>query len=605
MASTPVPPRTPTSSPASGPATIPRRITAADFATPDADLVLAYPCAFDATRSTGLGPLRKALPDWVDALLRGRSSNPAPTPNTPLADLLRWGTTGCFPADARGLGAATKRRRSLAQLMGLADDRSLGSIGADDVVALGVAYRASRPRRPGAQVSADLTELRHLLNQARATAGLPSLVLPSAQVATALHSAISRAAWPAFGDRQPSRPRGIAKLGTVATAMRIALTIQRPRKRGGPPLQVRWLAAYLALQLALPIGVTRILGLRRSNFAPDRVIVPVGAQAGAIGQTERYGLPEWASDALNVALPGWSSLPPDALLFPGRRGRPRTDLARVLAIVRQASANLATLTPSAVRRLGQTVHRRMGGPRGVVRASMGALSSVETDFDLYFASEQHAANVVRSWPRMLEPPGGEGGSLPARARAGCAPSKPEFDPLRTAEPPRAMPASCDDQARLDEAPKSPTAVVADSAPTKAASLDRPSVPTSARPNATPGPSTARPMPRPQQPGIPAAAGNARAGGPPRPTLPGPARPRPASPSPQPAPQPRHDPPPKKVDVRGPPSRDPKPTRPIAVVPAWLRKPPVASQAGTSRARVQMEEWPGDDDLRDRRRGGGR
>lgn len=721
MASTTVPPQTPTASPAatahvregdesvvatraplpaSAPRTMPRRIAAADFANPDADLRLAYPCAFDSTVSTGLGALQKALPGWADALVRGRLSLPTPTASTPLLELLRWGTAACSPVAAGGLRAATKRRRSLAQFVGLADARPLASITANDVVALEAAYRVSRARRPGAQVSADLTELRHLLEEARGAAGLPPLGLPAGHEARVRDSPLSRSPWPASGARQPSRARPVARLGDVHEAMRTALTMQRPRKRGGPPLQTRWLAACLALQLAVPLTPARILGLRRSNIAGDRIVIP----ATATTRAERYGLPEWASDALDAALPGWSSLAPDALLFKGRRGKPRTDLARVLEIVTQAGASgdgsgddaghdaavtsLAQLTPSAVRRLGQTIHRGMGGPRGVVRGSMGAPSSVGTEFDKYFASEEHAANVVRGWRRMLEPPGGEGRTLPARARAGCAPGKPEFDPLRTAEPARAMPESCEARPRPDQGPTSNVGAGAGLGAAKLSSVGgaggstsnavagaalRSPAPdgggrgpaASARPIGTPerrddvgaatsrtqrdsrnaATSTPRPPVTPAAPALlrslpasPGAGPRVRAApsaeivAPAR--VPNTARAAPSGPLPtssqsrasQQAPQfgaPRLRPEqaPKTKDLRPPPgpSRDPgaKPSLPIAGEPArqGTRRPSAGPKslptlgtrppAATPRARVDTEEWPGDEDLRDRRRRGGR
>ena len=410
------------------------------FAAPDPILLRQYPCAYDATTSVGLGPLRRALPEWATALQFGRATLPPPTPSTLLGALLPWGTARSWPGAAPGVRTATKRRRALSHLRGLADDLPLASIDLDAVVRLDAEHRGRSPRRGGALVSSDLTELRLLLAEAREAAGLAPLDLPLR--------------WPAARPHGKPRAREMATLDGVLAAMRGALTLQKPRARGGPPLKTRWLAGYLALQLAVPALPTQILGLRRADLVGDRVVIPAD---GPGSPALLFGFPGWAQDMLGASLPGWRDLRPGALLFPGRGGRPRTDVHRVLRIVAEAGSLAGEaapngLTPSAVRRQSQSVHRGMGAPRAVVRASARPEATATVDDEVSAARELSASDVVRRWSRMLTPPDGEPAPLPIRAPARCLPSHPELDPLRAVEPVGILPESCSQRTTVPTVP---------------------------------------------------------------------------------------------------------------------------------------------------------
>lgn len=406
------------------PITRPPPLRAADFAGRPDHLRRKYPCAFDSTTNEGMGPLQRALPDWIDALLAARAALPLPSRDSSLDELLRWGTSRCIPGSARQVRTAAKRRRALKQFLGF-DVPPLGRLDSVALATLEQAYRARARERPGTLVSEDLTELRVLVTEARAAAGLPPLGEP--RPASKVHGV------------PPARP--IASLHDVSAAMQSALMLHKPRLRGGRVLRTEWLLAYLALQLALPLMPSEVLALRRWNIQGDRVVLDVDDAPRRSGKALhlRLGLPAWASDALETGLDGWRDLPDDALLFPGRGSRPRTDLHRVLGIV-CLDVGVDGLTPLAVRRLGQSIHRRMGAARAVVRATASSSGGAqEPDDALLLAQEEHAAEVVRRWPNMMSPPDEGPRPLPQRAPAGLAPSEPEFGEHWV---PRVMPASC-------------------------------------------------------------------------------------------------------------------------------------------------------------------
>ncbi len=402
-------------------------LTTADFSCPDAALMQAYPCAYDATTSTGLGPLQRALADWSMALQLGRATLPAPVSSTTLASLLRYGTGRCFPITAPALAAAKKRRRSLAQFKGLADDLALGDIDLDRLRDLDRAYRLAKPERPGAQVTSDLTELRLLVTESRTLAGL-------APLNGAKNPSGAGGRWPASEPHNPRRPRHVTTLEDVQATMRVALTMVRPRRRGGPPFRSRWVGGYLALQVALPLQPGRVMALRRGEIVGSRVVI---TDADGV-PVQRFGLPTWVLQTLNASVPGWRTLPATALLFPGRVDAPRTDLLRVLGILVLHGGPVG-VTPLSVRRLSQGIHRQMGAPRGVIRAT---LPSPGTQCDeMLLAGDGYATKVVAEWATMTEPPIREPATVPKRAPVGCPPSKREFDPFAGTEPVAELPAS--------------------------------------------------------------------------------------------------------------------------------------------------------------------
>ena len=126
-----------------------------------------------------MGPLFRRPGDPILALQIGRASLPLPTPATPPGSLLCWGTARCIPASLAQRRTAAKRRRALAQSHGHADDLPLSSIDEPRLARLESDYRAQAACRSGGSprgptlVSADITELRVLMTEAREAAGLP------------------------------------------------------------------------------------------------------------------------------------------------------------------------------------------------------------------------------------------------------------------------------------------------------------------------------------------------------------------------------------------------------------------------------------------------
>ena len=98
------------------------------FARVDPALEERFRCVYDATENAGLGPLRRALPlGWREAMLHGRTTHPRPQRSTRLGDLLARGARRHVPlaTTEAAVGTACKRRRSLKQWCGWADDAVL------------------------------------------------------------------------------------------------------------------------------------------------------------------------------------------------------------------------------------------------------------------------------------------------------------------------------------------------------------------------------------------------------------------------------------------------------------------------------------------------
>ncbi len=154
------------------------RLAPSAFARMDPALAQRFPCVYDATENTGLGPLRRALPEgWRHAMLYGRGAHLRPHRGSLLGHLLARGAARHVPLDTSDAAVRTaeKRRRSLKQWCGWADDAALERLDDAFLEKLAKAYREGNPRRPMAQVSADITELRHLVSEARVEVGLPAL----------------------------------------------------------------------------------------------------------------------------------------------------------------------------------------------------------------------------------------------------------------------------------------------------------------------------------------------------------------------------------------------------------------------------------------------
>lgn len=391
------------------------------------------PCLYDATTNIGLGPLRRALPDgWIEAFRTARAHLPPLTRRTTLRELLRRGSARCLPSHAGDIAGFTKRRRSLAQLLGLHDELPLEDIDAARLAALFAAYRDAAPERPGRQASADRTELRHLVKEARSAVGLAPLARP-----------------PRRGNpkdrRAPPPRRPVAELEEVHAAIRAALTAKVPRRGGGRRRNLRWLAGFLAIQFAVPLLPGELLGLRRDELKVGPEGVTLARRADAKHPVGVL-LPAWAADLLDAALPDWRSLRGDAPLFPGRDpARPRREYLASLKMLSEFTG-CTRVAPARVRRLGQIVHRGLGAPRAYVRGTARARFRIGTqelvgtdDRRVALAVRRHGATLRERWPVLAKPPV-RVSRLPARAPATVEPHAPEV-PRPSGPPPAFVPAS--------------------------------------------------------------------------------------------------------------------------------------------------------------------
>jgi hypothetical protein len=414
------------------------------FARVDRALEERFRCVYDATENAGLGPLRRALPQgWREAMLHGRATHPRPQRSTRLGDLLARGARRHVPLamTEAAVGTACKRRRSLKQWCGWADDAVLEGLEETFLEKLAKAYRKGNPRRPAAQVSADITELRHLVSEARVEAGLPAL------------RRRPRKGYRKLPDNRRAR-RPVADVDDLMRVVETALTtLPDRRRRGGQKKKWAWVAAALVLQLVLPLRPKDILGLRRRDIEGARVILDrkrshVRRAPGPPPPHETslhvsLALPGWTKNVLDAAIPGWRVLPGDALLFesPRKRGTVRKDLDRTLRALVERAVVPGEVTMSSVRRAGQSAHRALHAPRAVVRGTPAArfdgaqIVGRWEDREVAQAQARHAEVVARVWTSPARLPGRGPRRIPARAPSGRAPWEPEWIPPEAREAP--------------------------------------------------------------------------------------------------------------------------------------------------------------------------
>ncbi len=431
------------------------RLAPSAFARMDRALAKRFPCVYDALQNAGLGALRRALPDgWRQAMLHGRGAHQRPHPGSLLGHLLARGAARHVPADMSeaALRTASKRRRAIRRWSGWADDTPLHLLDEAKLERLEKRYREAHRRRPAAQVSADVTELRHLVSEARVEAGLPALQRRPRKGYRKLQ-----------GVQRARRP--VADVDDVMHVVTTALTtLPDRRRRGGPKKTWAWVAAALVLQLVLPLRPIDILHLRRRDLDGTKVVLDrershVRLGRGTPGEALRRGagpppphdtprhvslaLPAWAKRVLDVALPRWRTLPEDGYLFtsPRNRTKVRTDLDRTLRALVDRALVAGVVTMQAVRRAGQSAHRALHAPRAVVRGTATArfdgarLLGRQDDRKVAIAQADHAEVVAREWTSPARLPGRGPRRIPARAPSGRAPWEPEWVPPEAREAP--------------------------------------------------------------------------------------------------------------------------------------------------------------------------
>ena len=356
----------------------------AEFRVRDIALEMAFPLVYSATTMAGLSALKAALPsEWQAAIALGRGTHPRPTPMSKLHELLERGSTRILPTGPDDNGLVTARRSALSHLHDSLPPARLGEIGNRELRRLIAGYRSDRADLSSTMISRHITELRQIIREARAEAGLPLLELPP---------------------RPPTRRQGRAAHRPMASLADVVRILRRSDRR---------MRVLIALMLAAPLLQTHALGLRRGQLDLDRGRLRIDTMNTRRPEAAEgylvYGLPPWCVDLLRAELPGIDTWPPDQLLFPSAEAsyRPLRTASALFRIAADAAGCVVTRLQD-IRRLSQSIHAT--APRAVRRGTATARRDVKHTLHgpaaraLADAQEAHAAWVVTHWRRLLEPP---------------------------------------------------------------------------------------------------------------------------------------------------------------------------------------------------------
>lgn len=393
-----------------------RPLRVEEFAVPTTELRLSFPFAWDATTMQGAAALRDHLPgEWPDALELAEASFAPIAPDTRLRELLARPSARTRPGGLHDLNRVAGRRSSRVRLRDVLPDLELRAIDARALASLYGVYRKAAKAQSSPTISADLTELRCVVNAARAAVGMDEL--PAAPRAARPNRRVGRAP-----------ERDLAGLDEV----------ERVLRECPPELRV-----FVGLRVATTVPVEHLLALRRGAIDLDRFRMTIDASCSrSQGRGPAHlvvGLPPWCVALLRQGLPGVDAWVEQRPLFPRNRGSSESRREFAHAFRKAADdANLPDLTLSDIRRLSQAIHAT--APRAVRRATAGAGRGTGV---LARAQEEYASQIVAEWQRLHTPPV-QPKRVPRRAPKHTRPHERERGSGRNpvVAPSISLPASC-------------------------------------------------------------------------------------------------------------------------------------------------------------------
>ncbi len=381
------------------------RVRLDDFDNPSPRLRLQFPCIADATTTRGFAALERALPEaWTEAVRRAWSSLPVPGPDTPLQEVLARGTSRILPDDPAAVKMIAARRSALGRLCDHLPSLPLRDVDSRGLERLVHAYRHARRTASAAVTSADLTELRRTVEQARVSAGLPPIR--------------------GSRDTRPRRRQGRATHRPVAGLDEVDRLLQTT---------TGWMQGLVLLRVVTTVPDAALRRLRRQDFDLDAGLLRVhlGATRQPGGPEGRlcFGLPRWCVAQLRVSFAGLDGWDGARLLFPakGAPHRPRREVSHAFRLAADA-CGCSDTTLRSLRRLAQSIHRT--APRAVRRST----ATTRLDGDTLVGSSArrpvaeaqnaYAEWVTAAWTALHQPPMPLAG-VSKRAPAGVAPEAPE------------------------------------------------------------------------------------------------------------------------------------------------------------------------------------
>ena len=399
--------------------------------------VAIYPCATDGASIAGLVPLRRRHPrNWAIILSAGLPLRSVP-PEMSTGEFVHLGAKGLLlPRDERD-GSLRKRRSSAARLLSYIEDVRLSDWDEDRLEEIGRAYfHQECETRRRSQVLVDLTLLRRIVRRALIALG---------------RSPVQRR-WNTRWPRVPAeRTRPALPLPQFALLL---LALDREP-------DVRAIAGLLT---GTGVDEALILGLRLQNLDAQLMAFRISgrnARGMREGLLERWvPVPLWAWELLVDWVNVCGGRKPTELLFPAR-GNTRRPRSSILRPVRKAAFRAGVVpegdpdrvvTPTALRRIFQSVAIPFGLAKGVVRGTTGIYPEDPLGPALSAGWYHEASRLSTAWTDLVLPPV-ESTEIrrlvPARAPRGTKAHEPETEPSenplsasRSKWASRPLPASC-------------------------------------------------------------------------------------------------------------------------------------------------------------------
>ena len=397
----------------------------------------AYPCATDGASIASLVPLRRRHPHyWAIILSAGLPLRSVP-PEMSTGEFVHLGAKGLLlPRDERD-GSLRKRRSSAARLLPYIKDIPLSDWDEDLLEEIGRAYfHRECGKRSRSLVLVDLTLLRRIARWAL----------------IALWRSPVQRRWKTRWPREPTeRTRPALPLPQFAL-----LLLALDREPG--------VRAVAGLVVGTGVDEALILSLRRQDLDEQQMAFRISgrnARGMREGLLERWvPVPLWAWELLVDWVNVSGGRKPTELIFPARGNarRPRSSILRPLrkaafraGVVPEGDPD-RVVTPTALRRIFQSVAIPFGAARAVVRGTVGIHPENPLGPTLSECLLREAVQLSVAWKDLLRPPV-ESTEIrrlvPARAPRGTLAFQPENAPTenplsapRSKWASRPLPASC-------------------------------------------------------------------------------------------------------------------------------------------------------------------